>query len=126
MRNGLENSDKLSVKGEASTRPVCLFSEDVVGGVVGGEARGGICAIMCGGTISVDDDGAGVIMCLADAWLEVILNPLLDSVFVGFLGVVEVDMDAVFEKVNDAIAGLAFIVSWIVGVVDGVVGGLVR
>ena len=117
MRDGLENSNKLSVKGEALTRPVCLFSEDVVRGVVGGEARGGVCAIMCGGTISVDDDGVRVVMCLSDVWSEVILDPLLDSIFISFLGVI---------KVDDAIARLAFVVSWIVGVTDGVGGGLVR
>ena len=126
MRNGLENSNKLSIKGEASTGPVCLFNEDVVGGVVGGEARGGVCAVMCGGTVSVDDNGVRVIMCLSDAWSEVVLDPFLDSVFIGFFGVIEVDMDTVFEKVDYAIVGLAFIVSWIVGVADGIGGGLVR
>ena len=37
MRNGLENSNKLSVKGKALTGPVSLFSQYVVKGVVGSE-----------------------------------------------------------------------------------------
>ena len=47
MRNGLENSNKLSVKGEAVTRPVGLFSKYVVSRVVGGEAQGEVCAVVC-------------------------------------------------------------------------------
>ena len=81
---------------------------------------------MCGGSISVDDDGVGIVMCLSDVRLEVILDPLLDSIFVGFLGVIEIEMDAVFEKVDNVIARLAFIVGWIVRVAGGVGGRLVR
>ena len=65
-------------------------------------------------------------MCLSDARTEVVLDPLLDSIFIGFFGVVEIEVDSVFKKVDDMMAGLAFIVGWIVGVTDGVGGGLVR
>ena len=52
---------------------------------------------MCSQSVGVDGDGVRVIVCLSDAWLEVILDPLLDSIFVGFLGVVKVNMDVIFE-----------------------------
>ena len=65
-------------------------------------------------------------MCLSDTRLEVVLDPLPDSVFIGFLGVIEIEMNVVFEKVDDTVAGLAFIISRIVRVADGIGGGLVR
>ena len=110
MKNGLENSYKLSIKGETTTGPVGLFGQYVVGGVVGNEAQGGICAVVCGQSISVDDNGVGVIMCLLDMRSEVVLDPLPDGVFIGFLGVIEIEMNAVFEKVDDVIARLAFVI----------------
>ena len=93
----MENSDKLSIKGKAPTGPVGLFGQYVIRGVVGSKTGGGVRAVMCGRSVGVDDDSIGVIVCLSDAWLEVILDPLLDSIFVGFLGVVKVNMDVIFE-----------------------------
>ena len=81
---------------------------------------------MCGGSVSVDNNGIGVIMCLSDVWSEVVLDPLLDSVFIGFLGVVKIDVYAICKYVDNAIARLAFVVSQIVRVTDSIDGGLVR
>ena len=58
---------------------------------------------MCGRSICVDDNGVGVIMCLSDVWLEVIFDPLMNSIFIGFLGVIEIDMDVIFEYVDDMV-----------------------
>ena len=125
MRNCLKNSDKLSIKGKATARPVCLFGQYIIRGIIGSEAQGGVHAIMCGGSACVDDNGVRVVMCLSDVWSEAILDPLMNSVFVSFLGVVKIDVDMIFEYVDNLIAGLAFCVSWVVGVAYGIGCGLV-